>query len=447
LTGPIVVKKASNPRLRMALLLVAGAIAAPALLPAQVSLSTVVDLAQRKSTSVLIADAAVRKAQAALSESKDVFVPSLLFGSGMPAFPEEGFTGSPPTLWSATVQSLVFSIPQKHYIDSARAGLQAATASLKDAREQVALDASVAYIELDSVNQQLQAASQQEGFAARLVAIQQQRAEQGVDPLSDLLEARLSAANLRLRKIHLESRAAVLSKQLAVLTGLPDGSITVDHASIPEIPQVVHGDDTARPLSGIEAARLQARSRLSIARGDELVNLWPQLNFFAQYNRNTTLLNNVNSFFAKPLPANNVSSGFSIQVPLFDMGHRSKARESAADALRATVEADQARRQNDLQIVEITASLRELDAQAEVASLKQQIANEQLKTVLTQLEVGNGGSSSPQLAPKSEQLARIDERQKFEDSLDASFDLARARLGLLRALGHMQDWLNQLHGK
>jgi outer membrane protein TolC len=142
-----------------------------------------------------------------------------------------------------------------------------------------------------------------------------------------------------------------------------------------------------------------------------------------------------------------VSSGFSIQVPLFDVGHRSKARESAADALRATVEADQSSRQNDLQITEITASLRELDAQAEVASLKQQIADEQLKTVLTELEVGNGGSTNPQLTPKSEQLARIDERQKFEDALDASFDLAKARLGLMRALGHMQDWLDQLHGK
>lgn len=437
--------KALNPRFHMARLLLSGSLlASAALLPAQVSLGTVVDLAQKNSTQVLLADAAVRKARAALSESKDVFVPSLVFGSGMPAFPEEGFTGSPPTLWSATVQSLVFSIPQKHYIDSARAGLQAATTSLKDAREQVALDASVAYIELDAVNQELQAATQQEGFAARMIAIEQQRAEQGVDPLSDLLEAKLSAANLRLRKIHLEARAAVLSKQLAVLTGLPDGSILVDHASIPEIPQV-HGENSSRPILGLEAARLQARSRLSIAKGDELVNLWPQLNFFAQYNRNTTLLNNVNSFFAKPLPANNVSSGFSIQVPLFDLGHRSKARESAADALRATVEVDQARRQNDLQITEITSSLRELDAQAEVASLKQQIADDQLKTVLTQLEVGNGGSGSPQPSPKSEQLARIDERQKFEDALDAGFDLAKARLGLLRALGHMQDWLNELH--
>jgi hypothetical protein len=133
------------------------------------------------------------------------------------------------------------------------------------------------------------------------------------------------------------------------------------------------------------------------------------------------------------------------------MGHWAKSRESAADALRATVEAEQAQRQNDVLISELTGTIRELDTLAEIASLKQQIAGEQLKTVLTELEVGNGGGANPgapaQLSPKAEQLARIDERQKFEDSLDAGFDLAKARLGLLRALGHMEDWLKELRAR
>jgi hypothetical protein len=60
---------------------------------------------------------------------------------------------------------------------------------------------------------------------------------------------------------------------------------------------------------------------------------------------------------------------------------------------------------------------------------------------------GNSPGAPPQLSPKAEQLARIDERQKFEDSLDAAVDLSKARLSLLRALGHMEDWLHELHGK
>ena len=133
------------------------------------------------------------------------------------------------------------------------------------------------------------------------------------------------------------------------------------------------------------------------------------------------------------------------------MGLHAKARESAADALRAKVEAEQAQQQNDIQISQLTASLRELDAEAEVASLKQQISAEQLKSVLAQLQVGNGQTGTPgappQLAPTAEQQARIDERQKYVDAIDSGFDLSKARLNLLRALGHMQDWLDELHTK
>ncbi len=143
-------------------------------------------------------------------------------------------------------------------------------------------------------------------------------------------------------------------------------------------------------IYGIEAARLAARAKAQQATGDKQTNYIPTLSFFAQYNRNTTILNEVNSFFAKPLPPNNFASGFNVQVPLFDMMHRAKGRESAADALRATAEAEQAERQNDVQIAELTGTLRELEAQAEVASLKRQIAADDLKTVQTQMQSGNG---------------------------------------------------------
>jgi hypothetical protein len=60
---------------------------------------------------------------------------------------------------------------------------------------------------------------------------------------------------------------------------------------------------------------------------------------------------------------------------------------------------------------------------------------------------GSGPGSQPQTSPKAEQLALIEARQRTEDALDAGFELAKARLSLLRALGHMTDWLNELKGK
>jgi outer membrane protein TolC len=422
--------------------------AAPALLPAQVSLATLVDLAAKNSITVRLAQSDLNKARAILSQNNDAFIPTIAFGSGLPAFPSVGFTGNLPTIWDASVTSTIFSMQQIRYIQAARVAVDAAQANLKDAREQVALDTSTAYIELDTLSQEMAAVHQQELFANRLVDIEQQRAEAGVDPLSDLLHVKLTAAQLKLKRLHLETRAATLARQLSDLTGLPVASIVTDHASIPTIPAVKASD--AQPLPGIQAANLQARSKYFVAKGDsDHKRMWPEIGFGVQYNRSTTLLNSINDYYAKDLPPNNFSSGFSIRVPLFDWGARDKAIQSSAEALRAKVEAEQAQKQNNAQIVTLNNSLRELDAQAEVASIKMQISDEQLRTVRTQLEVGNGAGSGPgapaQLTPKAEQQAQIDERENYQGELDAKLNLSKARLNLLRALGHMQDWLNELH--
>ncbi len=48
------------------------------------------------------------------------------------------------------------------------------------------------------------------------------------------------------------------------------------------------------------------------------------------------------------------------------------------------------------------------------------------------------------MSPREEQSARIEERQRFEDFLDADFELTRARLTLLRTIGSVEDWAKTL---
>jgi outer membrane protein TolC len=442
------VKVIHNPRRLWASIFIGMALAAlPAHAPAQVSLATVVDLAQRDSNAVKLAEADLQKAQAVLSQTKDAYIPNFVIGSNVGY--SHGFPTGQPSVGSATMQSLILSFSQRQYIKAAHAGIDATNLSLKDAREQVALDASTAYIELDTVDSELEASQQQEFFADRLMTIEQERAAAGVDSDLDLLQARLKVVQFKLQRIHLETRVATLAKQLAVLTGLPVGSILPDHASIPEIPAVT-AEEAPRTLPGIDAAGALARSKLFQAKGDDLAWRRPQIGFGAVYNYDSNKLNSYSTYYKNFTP-NNISFGLQITVPFYDFALRAKARQTTAEALRATVEAEQAQRQNDIQIAELTGSLRELDTLAEIASLKQQIAGEQLQAVLSQLELGNGAGRGPgapsQLTPKAEQLARIDERQKFQDALEAGFDLSRARLSLLRALGHMEDWLHQLHAQ
>jgi outer membrane protein TolC len=442
------VRDGNNPLKSWTVTLIAAAWAAlPAIAPAQVSLATVVDLAQRNSSAVKLAETDVQKAKAALAETQDAYIPNLSIGSTIGY--SYGFPTGQPSVGNASMQSLVFSYSQSQYLKAAHAGLDAANLRLKDAREEVALEASNTYIELDTVNLELEAARQQESYSADLLKIEQQRVDAGVDSALDLLQARLTASQLKLKRLHLETRATTLARQIAFLTAMPVGSILADRSSIPEIPAVT-ANEAPRRLPGIDAANSLALSRQLQARGDDLAWRRPQIGFGAVYNYDSNELNNYSAFYKNFTP-NNVSFGLQITFPFYDFAIRAKAKQTAADALRAKVEAEQAQHQNDVRIAELTGNLAELDTLAEVASLKQQIADEQLKAVLTQLELGNGAGSGPgaqpQLSPKAEQQARIDERQKYQDALDARLDLAKARLGLLRALGHMQDWLNELHGK
>ena len=367
---------------------------AAVLTQAQVSLTTVVEMAQQNSTAVKLANADLQKAQAALGQTEDAYIPNFVIGSQVGY--SHGFPTGQPSVGNATMQSLVLSFSQRQYTKAARAGAEAANLSLKDAKEQVALDASTAYIEMDAVDSELEAVREQEQDAGRLVAIEQQRTDAGVDPLSTLLQAKLTAAQLKLSRLHLETRAATLSKQLSTLTSLPVGSIVPDHASIPEIP-AVSAEEAPRPLAGIQSSNALALSKLLEAKGADLAWRRPSIGFGAVYNYDSNELNSYSTYYNNFTP-NNVSFGLQISLPFFDFAVRAKAKVSAAEALRAKVEAEQAQEQNDIQISQLTASLRELDAQAEVAGLKQQIAEEQLKSVDAQLEVGNGSTGTARRA-------------------------------------------------
>src|SRR6202050_1931829 len=159
----MLVKLAFNPRqVRPIGPILAACLLAPASVVAQVSLPTVVDLAQRNSSTVRMAQADLMKAQAALAQTQDAYIPNFQIGSTIGY--SHGFPTGQPSVGSASMQSLVFSYSQRQYVKAARGGLDAANLSLKDASEQVALDASNTYIELDTVNRELAAAQQQETF-------------------------------------------------------------------------------------------------------------------------------------------------------------------------------------------------------------------------------------------------------------------------------------------
>jgi outer membrane protein TolC len=409
---------------------------------AQLSLSTVVDLAVRNSAPVRVAVAEVERATAGLQESKDAYLPSFVLGSSVGY--TYGFPVGQPSVYNISSNSLLYSFSQPDYIRAARASLASAELSLKDNEEQVALDTALAYIQLDSDTRQLAALDEEKGFAERLATIERERLLAGVDGRMEVTKAELTAAQVDEKHLRLEDDANQLRQKLAHLTGLPGSSFITDSKSIPNPPDFSPDDSIENSVgernAGIQAAYANAKSKRLISFGDEKQNYRPQFAFGAEYNRYAEF-NNYQEYYLR-FQHNNFDIGVQITFPIFDASRRAKARESAADAKRADAEADQTKFQTSEQVYSLRHSLRELTVAQRVAELRSELAQEQLEAIQTQLQNGSGTANAPAVTPKDEQQARIQERERYVDALDATFSMIKAELTLMRSMGSIQDWVH-----
>src|ERR1700679_744466 len=204
---------------------------------AQISFRTAIDLAQKNSPKVQMAQADVDKARAAVQELRDAYVPNIVGGSGLGP-PSYGFPLGQPSIFNITAQSLVFSYSQRDYLRAAQAALDAATLSLKDIREGVTEDTAVTYLALDRDMQRQAALQEQQGFADRLVSIVQERLDAGQDTPIDLTATRLTAAQIRLARLRAEDETTADQAHLARLIGLPAQALSVTNDSVPALPTI-----------------------------------------------------------------------------------------------------------------------------------------------------------------------------------------------------------------
>jgi outer membrane protein TolC len=399
---------------------------------AQLSFYTAVDMALRNSTQVRVSAAEVQRAEAAVSESVDAYKPSISVGSSLGY--SYGFPVGQPSIYSVSAQSLAFSFSQPDYIRSSRKALLATQLQLKDTRQQVILDVALNYVELTTVTQQITALDEEMGFVHKLVDIETDRVGAGVDTKVALTQARLTGAQIALRRLHLVDQADLLRDRLAHLTGLKPGDIVPEPQTIPAAPEV--SPDGTLETDNIRSAYASAQSKLYTAFGDARQNNRPTLAFGIEYNRYAKF-NNYSEYYLR-FQHNNFNVGVQITLPLFEAAKSARAKGSSADAAVARAQADQARDQAEEQVLRLQKNIGELVAQEEVARLQNELSQNQLDVITTQLGSGSGGQGTP--LPKDEQTAHIDERNKFVDLLTTRYQLTQARLSLLRSVGRMEDW-------
>ena len=346
-------------------------------------------------------------------------------------------------------QSLVYSAAQSDYIRAARAGMEAAQFALDAARNDVAEDVATTYVTLDSALERRAVQGEAFSFAGRLVRIAQERFDAGVDQHLELTKAKRTEAQIHLQELLVEDEIATQTEHLARLTGMPARALRTVHGSIPVMqlpvpPGLLEISDAAH-LTGTSAAFSAARAKQFTAHGETRYLLRPQVAFAANYARISTAFTNYEQYYprfgANNNSFNSLSLGVQLTVPILDMVHRARARETAADAAHSLYEA----RVQQVLFLEGRSKLRrsaaELVARRDLASLEHDFAQDQLDTVTIRLQSAAAAVGGEQSNPKDEANARLGERQRTLDMLNASLQLAQTEVLLMRQDGSLANWL------
>src|SRR6202789_580058 len=413
---------------------------------AQISLSTAVALALKNDPKVKMSEASVEKAQAALEETKDVYVPTMSANVGY----GEGF-GVPtdlPKVFSISSQSLVFNFSQHDNIRAAASGLASAKLALKDMREQVEEDVAVTYLNLDIDDRSLAVLTQEYGDATRLVTIVQDRLNAGQDDQMTLLRAERTAKQIEVNQLNLQDEIATLSDHLSRLIGLPDDRLTAISSSIPALPSVQvaadNGNESDSP--GVRAALASAISKQKLSFGENRYRFRPQLSFGVNYSRIDTGQDDYALYypgFGNGHSLNAVGVGIEMLIPISDRRDQDEANQAKAEASRAYFESETQRDQFLEGRKKLRRSATELAVRSGLAEIDQNIAQEQLKSVLAQLSADSGSSNSQQMTPEDEQNARLTEGLRTVDLFSAQFQVSQAKGNLLRQTGQLDNWLKR----
>jgi len=404
---------------------------------AQMSLSTAVDLALHNDPKVRMAEADLDKAKASLSQAKDAYVPSVGVNGGY-----GGSTGVPlnvPVVFQMNSQSLLFNFSQRDNLRSAASGVKAAELGLAEARDKIAEDVVITYIDLDNAQQRQTAMTEEYGHATRLVSIVKNRVDAGQDTRLQSDQADITADQIQVNELNTREEIETLTDHLSRLVGLAGSPIVTIASSIPALPAPGTFVDTGGVSFGVQSAFANAKSKQESAFGESRYLYRPQLAFGANYSRISTAHTNYPLYYPgfqgqNGLSDNALSVGITIQIPLFDRAHMDRAHVSAAEAAHARY----AYLEGRFKLVHNTDVL---VARCKLAEAQQLYSRDELDATLAQLTANSADTGTPQLTPKDEQNARIEVSVRTIDYLNDELQLSQTEVNLLRQTGQLDDWL------
>jgi outer membrane protein TolC len=147
--------------------------------------------------------------------------------------------------------------------------------------------------------------------------------------------------------------------------------------------------------------------------------------------------NNWATYFpAGAFQRNNASVGVVIRFPFFNASQHAHAESVDAEALRAKKEVETTKHQVSQEVLKLQHSVEQLAAAKEVSELDYEIAKANVESV--EIRMNSGTATMHDAAD-----ARTEMFEKYNSLQDANFELLKAQVGLLRATGDLESWVEQ----
>ena len=414
--------------------LISGTLAAE-----QIPLKHAVELALAHSTTMQASQIDEQRAFASYHEARNQYLPQLTVGSGLGksyGYPLS-LEGSAPSIVNTTAQSALINPSLRDFVRAAKAEWQESTVQTKDQRQQVIQDTVLSYAELSKWEKLMGHLSHDYEDALKMEQLVNKRVLAGVDTPLVRNQARLNAARVYLHISQAQGAIDVLRNRLSQLTGLPATAIETAPESIPELPEVKPEDDLAAKAAQqsplIQIADIRATAFAFRARGEHRAML-PSIDFAAQYALLATFNNYQNFFRAGSFQSNNATVGVEIRFPFLNPSQHAHAQAADATALHARKDVEATKNQVSEQTLKLQRSVEQLSAAQQVVDLEYQIAKSDLDA--TQTRVDSGSATLHDLDDARNQV-----NERYDALQDTNFELQRARIGLLRVTGELEDWV------
>jgi len=423
--------------------LLATGLVLSAALPAQtepLTLKRAVELALSHSPAAAEVNTDVARAMASLREAHNQYVPQLMVGAGLGetwGYPLS-LEGSAPSLFNVTAQSALLNPALRDFVTAARTEYKATQEASKDRRNQIIQDTVLTYLELVKWEQLIDRVREQHDDAAGMEQVVEERIQAGVDSPQSRNQARLVTARANLHLAQAKGAIDVLEIKLSQLTGLPASAVQTEADSVPSLPEVpspLDADAATQSSPAVAFAEQHAVAQWFRARAEHR-SLWPSVDFASQYALLAKFNNWVQFFPQKAFERNNATIGVVIRFPFFNASQHAHAEAADADALRARNEVENAKNQVSQERLRLQRTVEQLAAARKVSQLEYEISKSNVDAVLIRMNSGTAGVHDAA-------SARTEMFEKYNALEDSSFELSKARIGLLRATGELESWVEQ----